>query len=395
MTLQNTPSTRKEKIVMLSVHGLGDTLMFLPTIRAVSQNFPLSEITVLVRNKSVKKMLETAALPDNVFIEQFRILNDWRFKRTAFKPLGSLLRFNPLNLWVFYKIRVLKPDISIVMTRMNNWLTPLMLKISGSRISVGESHGWGKYLYTNPVEADLKVHRVLRNLSLLKALGIPQADEPDTKLYPSQESVTKVCSLIKKRLGHLPGRYFAVTPCVTLGQRWRLWPCEYWAKLISLLTREFDSTCFILGGPSAEDKQIAEEISRRLADEARAYNLVGQLNIKETIALISVVDCVCGIDCGLLHIAASVDTFVHAIWSATPIEHYPFTDDKQIITVRCQCKENYPHNIRKECLKRPHCLENFSPEAAFEQIAKMWRTSQAQNRSVIGMTSKNCSDRID
>lgn len=369
---------KRERICLLSIHGLGDTLMFLPTIRAVSQNFPLSEITVLVRNKSVKAMLETAALPDNVFIEYFKTLNNWRFKRTAFKPLGSLLRFNPLNLWVLYKIRKLGPDISIAMTKMNNRLTPLMLKVSGSRINVGESHGWGKYLYTNPVETDLKTHRVLRNLSLLKGLNTSQADESDIRLYPSQQSVAKMCSLIKKRLGDLPRKCFAVAPCVTLGQHWRLWPFEYWAKLIRFLTEEFDSACFILGGASKQDHQIGEEISERLPDRTSAYNLVGQLDIKDTIALMSVMDCICGIDCGLLHIAAGVGTFIHAIWSVTQIEHYPFTDNKQIITVQCNCKENYPHNIRKECLKKSRCMEQFLPEPAFEQIAKVWKTKDSR-----------------
>ena len=120
--------------------------------------------------------------------------------------------------------------------------------------------------------------------------------------------------------------------------------------------------------------------------------MVGRLNIKETIALISVMYLVCGIDCGLLNIAASNGTFVHAIWSATPIEHYPFTDDRQIITVRCLCKEKYLHNIKEGCLKRFQCLEKFFPEAAFGQIAKMQRKNQVENDSAIDVTPKRGSD---
>jgi len=363
---------------MLSIHALGDTIMFLPTIREVSKSFSNSKITVLVRNRTIKEMLELAKLPSNVLIYNLDDSNSWRFKLTSVRIFGSLLRFNRLNFLVLQKLTELRPDVTIAMTKLNNRLMPLMLKFSGSKITVGESHGWGRYLLTHPVQTDLSAMRVLRNLSLLEAIDIPQPDKPDIRLYPTQDSIRRVVSLIKSVISRPPKISFAVAPCATLGQRWRLWPCEYWAKLIKLLTQEFDSACFILGGSSKKDNQIAEQISERLPDQASAYNLVGQLNIKDTIALMSVMDCICGIDCGLLHIAASVGTFVHAIWSVTQIEHYPFTDKKQIITVQCQCKGNYPHNIKKECLKKARCMEQFLPEPAFEQIAKVWKTKDSK-----------------
>lgn len=362
------------QIIMLAIHGLGDTIMFLPTIREVSKSFSNSKITVLVRNKVVKEMLELARLPSNVLIYNLDDSNSWRFKLTCVRTFGSLLRFNRLNFLVLKKVIGLKPSVTIAMTKLNNRLTPLMLKFSGSKITVGESHGWGRHLLTHPVETDRKAHRVLQNLSLLEALDIPQPDKPDLRLYPTQDSIRRVVSLIKSVISRPPKISFAVAPCATLGQRWRLWPCEYWAKLITLLNSEFDAACFILGGSSKQDHQIGEEISERLPNRASAYNLVGQLDIKDTIALISVMDCICGIDCGLLHIAAGVGTFIHAIWSVTQIEHYPFTDKKEIITVQCNCKENYPHNIRKECLKKPRCMEHFFPEPVFEQIARVWKT---------------------
>jgi len=357
---------------MLSIHALGDTIMFLPTIREVSRSFSNSKITVLVRNRTIKEMLELAKLPSNVLIYNLDDSNSCRFKLTSVKILGSLLRFNRLNFLVLQKFRELKPDITIAMTRLNNRLMPLMLKFSGSKITVGESYGWGRHLLTHPVETDRKAHRVLRNLSLLSSLKIPLPSEPDLKLFPDTENLNSTVALLKTFLSKPPKICFAVAPCVTLGQRWRFWPCEYWAKLVEMLTEKFDAACFLLGGPSEEESRIGDEIMQNLPNGIKVYNLVGRLPTKETIALISLMDYICGIDCGLLHIATSVNTFIHAIWSITQIEHYPFTEKKQIITVDCHCSKDYPENISPECIKRPHCLEHFLPEAAFESIQSVW-----------------------
>lgn len=359
---------KKSQIVMLSLHGLGDTLMFLPTIKSVCSAFPNADIRVLTRNKSTKEMLDFAHLGGNVSVDYIGAFDSWRF------------RLGPFNLLVLLKVIRLNPDIIVSMTRLNNYLMPVLMKLTRSRVTVGESHGWGKHLLTHPVETDLKAHRALRNLSLLSSLEIPLPSKPDLRLFPGKESLHDTVVLMKKLMPKPPKICFAVAPCVTLGQRWRFWPCEYWAKLMEMLTEEFDAACFLLGGPSKEESQIADKIMQNLADGVRVYNLVGQLPIKDTIALISLMDYICGIDCGLLHIAASVDTFIHAIWSITQVEHYPFTEKKQILTVNCPCRKDYPKNISPECLKKPQCLERFLPEAAFESIQSVWASRNSMSK---------------
>jgi len=361
-----------DRLVMLSIHALGDTLMFLPTIRAVARHFSRSQVTVLVRNYTVYELLQTADFPDNVMVDYFKSSVSWKFNLTPFKPVGQLLRVNPVNLWAFHRLVALSPDVTIVMTKMNQRLTPAIVRLATSRVSVGEAHGWGGRLYTHPVLTDPTEHRVLRNLRLLKPLEVPVPDQPDIGLYPDRESTGMAIRLLRKMLCEPGTRTVAITPCVTLNQPWRLWPCRYWAKLIDLLVERLQADCFILGGPSSEERSIGKDILRNVTKQRRVHNLVGALSIREAIAFISLMDCVCGIDCGLLHIAAAVDTFVYAIWSATPVQHYPFTNNKQIIAVDCQCREDYPRNIRRECLKNPRCLDRFVPEIAFEKIASVW-----------------------
>jgi len=351
---------KNSRIVMLAIHALGDTIMFLPTIKAASRSFPDSDIRILTRNKSVEEMLDFARLPLNVSVDYIGAFNSWRF------------RLSPFNLLVLLKVIRLKPDIIVSMTRLNNYLTPILMKLVRSKVTIGESHGWGRCLLTHPVETDRKANRVLRNLSLLNALKIPLPSEPDLRLFPDKESLNKAVALVKTFLSRPPKICFALAPCATLGQRWRLWPCRHWARLMEMLTEKFDAACFLLGGSSEEENRIGDEIMQNLPNEVRAYNLVGRLPIKDTIALISLMDYICGIDCGLLHIAASVDTFIHAIWSITQIEHYPFTEKKQIITVDCQCRKDYPKNIRPECRKKPQCLEHLLPEVVFERMKDVW-----------------------
>lgn len=342
--------------------------MFLPTIRAVSENLPDSEITVLVRNKPVKELLDLAKLPGNVSVE-YPQLNSWRFKQT-FNPLGNLLRLNLLNFWTFHKIRKIKPDVSVAMTKMNPRLTPLMLKISGSKITIGERLGWGQYLYYNSMRTDLSKHRVIRNLSLLKALSISATEQPDINLYPLQKDIKYTAQIINKENN---GKYIkmAVAPCVTLGQKWRLWPENHWAGLFDSLSEHFNIKFFLLGGLSKEDRQITSKIIKKVKNKNSVSSLAGKLSIKQTAAFISLMDYICGIDCGLLHIAASVGTEIIAIWAATQTDHYPFTDKKHIIQLPCKCRGNYPKSIKKSCRETPECLYNFTAKKAFADISNI------------------------
>jgi len=357
-----------KKIVLLCLHAIGDTIMFLPTIRAVSEYYSESKVIVFVRSYLTQCILETARLKSNVSIMNFAEVDLWRYKRTCVGLPSNLLRFNPVNFSVLMKLRSLKPDVTIAMSRMHPRLTPLMLKFSRSLITIGESYGWGRTMLTHPVETRQKSHRIYRNLSLLKALNMPIPEKADIRIFPADRDIQEMQMLMCSKTKVNKRSFFAVAPCVTPGQIWRLWPCHFWGDLISQLAEYYDATAFILGGSSDEDHRICNEIKTYIKPGLRVYNLGGKLSIKHTIALIALMDFICGVDCGLLHTAASVGTFINAIWSATPIEHYPFTEKKKIIHLPCQCAGNYPSSLKRSCMSRPECMEKFTPQMAYNAI---------------------------
>ena len=362
MNIMNT-----RQICLLSMHGLGDLLMFLPTIQSISRYFSDRSVTVFVRNKTSSELLDMAHLNENVKVEYPRRTTSWRFKQT-FNPLAGLRRLNPGNFWVLNRLRSYHPNITLVMTKMNPHLTPLMCLYSRNQMSIGEAVGWGKFFYTHPVRTDFNRHRVYRNLELLKPLSIPMPSKPAIQLYPEPGLLNRPSLTGNWSDGQIR---IAIAPCVTPAQPWRLWPPSHWAGLIDLLYDRMGAVCYLLGSGSKEDRDTTAAIEANLRQPASAVNLCGELTIQQTAAFISRIHLVCGIDCGLLHIAAAVGTRLVAFWAATQTQHYPFTENRKIINLDCKCRGKYPHSVRQSCRQQSECLTAFTDRQAFKEIQEM------------------------
>ena len=347
-----------KRIALLNLHAIGDCIMFLPTIRAVSAQYHESQILVFVRNATITKVLECANLPRNV-----RICD---FQQSSSKKGFRLKKF---HFEVWRKILEFKPEAIISMVELNKYFTPLMLRLSNARITIGDRSGLGKYFYTNPVNTSVHDHQVMRNLSLLHELDIQIPDIPDINISPSSDRLSRMAALITQLFPKRPKLIVAISPFATVGQIWRIWPPVYWARLCSILSKSFDVGFLVLGGSSYWERNLGKVLFDELHKGLKAVNLIGRLDIRDTIAVLKQSDFICGADNGLLHLAAAVGTFVHAIWTVTPREHYPYTTQKQIIYGECYCK---PGSIRKECLRKPRCMYDLKSENVAKTIGDIW-----------------------
>ncbi len=176
------------------------------------------------------------------------------------------------------------------------------------------------------------------------------------RLTISADTVARVKSHLA-RIGSGPENLILIHP----GPSWpvRTWPHEKWLELLRHLREQGFTNIVQVGAGIRSYTNVGAEEFPRLPE---TQSLVDQLSVEETIALISLARLFIGIDSGLLHFAACVQTTAVGIFGPTS-PHLRFAPAfiKSFVTSHAECQgchhriprlhweKNCPHDIR--CMK--------------------------------------------
>jgi len=155
----------------------------------------------------------------------------------------------------------------------------------------------------------------------------------------------------------------------TSGNPKKEWQPEKFAQVIEYLINQKNAQIFYTG--TEKDSQMYEKIhtliKHNLAIEP--VNLCGQLSIQDSMALISRMNLVIGVDSGTLHIAASVNIPVIGIYGPmNPEKWKAWGDIHTILYSDIPCA---PCDIRgKKCPEDNACLKNITPETVIQECNK-------------------------
>jgi len=93
---------------------------------------------------------------------------------------------------------------------------------------------------------------------------------------------------------------------------WRDWPVQRYAELLRLCAHELNAEIFILGGEDQEER--LKKLDSFFANEVKPYhNLVGQLTLAESAALLAGAQALVSTDTGIMHLGFAVGTRVIAL----------------------------------------------------------------------------------
>lgn len=314
-------------------------------------------------------------------IEIHVIAPDWNFlllqrMPEVSKSIKFTLQHGELSLLQRYKIgKSLQDDCyhqAIILP--NSWksaLIPWFAKIAIRTGWLGEQRYWllndlrylNKSLYTRMVERYV-------------ALAYPENSElPSKILYPNLliddkhlESVKLKFSLQKP---HFSNPIVALCVGAAFGDA-KCWPID---KFISLAYKAVENqfNVWVFGSIqnlNINNKNINVNNQKNNHNNHKlSHNIInfsGQTNLLEAIDLLSLVDVVVCNDSGLMHIAASLNKKIVAIYGATSEEFvHPLTDHYIVINKRLKCSPCYA----KICpLKHHNCMQQISVEEVLEKV---------------------------
>ena len=320
MELQNI-----KRLAVIKMRNIGDVLIITPLLRALREEFPLAEITVVVNSGT------EAMLAHNPHIKDVMVYQRGGGGRGLFRRLAYELKFA-------WKLRKRKFDMTIGMTDGDRsaWYS----LFAGAPHRFGQAnYAWKSkldpriYAYNHPARAEGNMHEVLKHFSLLERAGL-KLNEPGTLclVVPEESRAWARADLAGLR----PAKIVHVHPVSRW--LWKCWSSAKMAEVIDWLQAERGARVVMTSGPAEKERHLAQEIAGLCRTQPLLHN--GDLSLSQIAALSAESDGYFGVDTAPMHMAAAVGVPVIALFGPTyPKNWGPWTPQAQVLQHPCTCNE--------------------------------------------------------
>lgn len=279
------------KILVISMAGIGDTLIATPLIHELHANFPAATIDVLAMWPGSKDLLEHNPHVNRVF--QKNLIKCGKLEAVQF--LWSLRREK-------YQLSINTHPQSRIHYRIAAWLAGAQVRISHEY----DCFSWlDRWLVTGTLPQDYTRHSIENNFDVLPLIGAQKqlaAHEMEFFLTPAEEKFAdefwaKAHLTDRKVLG------IHVGSGGTKNLPLKRWPVKHYAGLVRKLNHERpDIRVLLFGGPEEAKAHeiVLAQSNRELTQEAKTKNL------RETATLMKRCSAFLSVDTALMHIAAAL-----------------------------------------------------------------------------------------
>ncbi len=328
-----------KKILIVQTAFIGDVILITPLIRATRELYPEAAIDALVVPAAAKLLQHNPHL---------RQVLSYPKRQSPLKAMQTMIR----------ELKSRQYDMAI--SPHSSGRTHLLLYLAKIPMRVGFDRGALPFLLTLKTPHPRGIHKIQKNLSLLKLLSHREFSM-QSELFPSAEDRAKVDILLQALQGL---RLLAIAP----GSVWatKCWPLEYYIELaVGLIQKGFG--ILLIGG--TEDKTKCDAIEAKL-EQSRVLNLAGKTNLLESAAAISAAEAMICNDSGALHLANAMQVRVFAFFGPTVqrIGYYPYREGDRVFEIELACRPCSSHGPQK-CPKQHHnCMRQITAKSVLPII---------------------------
>jgi ADP-heptose:LPS heptosyltransferase len=325
------------RILIILASGIGNSILFSPTLVAIRKNFINAEIDVFAYKKS--------------FAEPF----------TGSNLVNTIFYMDGLN--TIFRLRKRKYDVSITAFPSNRWQFNLFAFFVGAKKRVTHKYKTCgvktlSFLQNYKIVVNEKIHDVEQNLQLLEAIGAERPSKPELYFFLDEEDDAFGEKYIKDNFIENNVIIGIHVGCNKL-QKFRRWPKENFIELINKISF-MNKNCIIFAGPDDYDdtKYIYDKLEYKTN-----VRLIANEKFKRVAAVIKRCTYFICTDSGLGHTAAAlgVKTFAifgPAVWSRTA----PYGNKSKYIIAKdisCSPCSRYPFyssSSKIDCKNQYKCL---------------------------------------
>jgi heptosyltransferase I len=347
---------KPRKILIIRLSAIGDVVDVLPALRSLRSNFPDSKIAWLVEDRARDVLTGHPDIDDVIIFPRKKWQRNILKLNRIFDTLSDILSF--------YK-RLRKESYDIVIDFQGNLKSGIMTLITGAENRIGFGKGFCKefnYLFTQyqAYPPNKRMHRIERNLSLLKKLGIDTSfQRPELPVSKTDEEyVSKFIDIDNECSTPI----IIMNPCTSEYGSYKRWSTSNYALLADMILDNYDARVIFTWGPNEID--IVNKIVKNMKHKA----LVScETTIKQLIELIRRADLYIGGDSGPMHIASTLGIPTVAIFGPKdPVVYGPYNSKSIIVSKELPCSP-----CRNRTCSDPECITTISPEEVFQAVNKV------------------------
>lgn len=353
------------KILIIIQRSNGDVLLSSPLINKLYEYYNKPQIDLLI-NDDTKAIAST-----------LNHINEFNLYSYSWKKQSKLSRIK--NEFSLVKKIYKKYDLSINLTASDRSVFYSIVASSYcvSAVEKDSNKSWWKKLFLNKSYIfDSSKHIILNNISALKLLDIPNEKVLISSKYKEESKVSmqnklKVFGIDKFIIFHPSAQY-----------EYKIYPKSLRTELLEKLNT-LNIPIIITGANTPIDVQIKSELPKL----ENIHDFIGETNLDEYIALSDLSFCYIGMDTLNMHIAASQNKRVFAIFGPTLLNTWsPWSNKLQCATSKNLPKQTYDNitifQANMECVAcglagcddkhgRSECLFNIKSNDIYEEV-KSW-----------------------
>ena len=352
-----------KKILVIIQRSNGDVFLSSPLIKALNDKYESPQIDLLVNDDtiSIAKLIPNI---NNIYTFSYRAKQDnkWRQEKNILSSLFNkyelCINLTSSDRSVFYALIAGKKTISAV---ENNY----------------KKSWWKKILLTHYYHFDSSRHILQNNLESLKFLNI----DIEYVHYPLEPSFISTSHVKKKLDSKKISNFYIFHP--SSQYKYKIYPQYLRDALLNQLSK-IGISIVVTGGQAPIDF----EIKKQLPILPNLFDFIGETSMEEFVALSKLSLGYIGMDTLNMHISASQNKRIFAIFGPTNLKMWsPWS-----LQLNTSAKINMPiqtygnitiFQANMQCVAcgqggcdnsgKSECLNNISPEIVFEEVSNWYK----------------------
>jgi ADP-heptose:LPS heptosyltransferase len=302
------PQTNTRNVLAINFGGLGDEVLFLPTLQTIKLEHPQWRITLLTEPRGASIAQITDLLVNNLVFD---------IKKRPLIPADYIRLVQLLRGGKF----------DVVVSSGSSPQVSALLFLSGISQRVGfRSNRLAQILLTNPVVLNKNQHAALMYHDLTHGLSI-ERECPRPQVTAQSDALTRMKQLLEAGTASNTKKVAVIHPgtsrlAIEKGVI-KTWSPDNWAQLIRDLIEQGGCQVVLAGGP--DDAQTVQQIVSKmeqlmpgLSRHAQFFNAFGKTaNLQDLVALISLADLLVCVDSAPMHLGVALNTKMVALFGPT------------------------------------------------------------------------------
>lgn len=346
------------KYLLCEAHGIGDCILILPIAKAIKMADKNAYIKVFTSSDKNKILINKSIMDLQNYVD------DIEYYSKTEKWHSLIFLFSNILKRYDYGIVIQDYDTESTSSIPSLIVRLCCAKTCGTMITKNRKIKYDCYVNREVgIRRDEYFLRAARSLNLkVERVNDNLLNPKLVKKYLPTISINNKFPVIALVVGTAPVSLRTSEGMLTNNAK--AWPYEKWIELADMLASN-DCNVLLLGGQKEKKELLSLKLLKK---NTLIYELVGELNIKESIAILGISSLVVGADTGLMHCAGALGKKSLTLFGCTdPNEYLPFGKDSQYIDVGMKCSPCFGTIAAVTC-KHKSCMESITVEMVFNRI---------------------------